>query len=249
MKQVNPTVARIVKKSLWRDIKRWLDEDYASDAIEIDTSNKRKILRRAQVLTKKKDGVFYVGSILCEVARFPSRNELVVLTWDTYMYSKRLAIFPVIYDKNFECDRQRGIAITEHAIERMAGRLNTLNRREIIRELAAAAMPSCFLVMNFLNTPEHGEHYVIKTPHGLGILAINYFDDPDIVGFLVTWISDEEVTARKFQAIDWVRLQRKVKTNDGTITIDLAAGATMYLPHLLSENWAKQVIHDQRKNR
>ena len=247
MKQVNPTVARIVKKSLWKDIMRWLDEDYASGGIEIDTSNKRKVLRRAQELTRKNDGVFYAGSILIEVTRFPSRNELVVLTWDAYTYSKRLAIVPITYDKKFEGEQQRGIALTEHAIERMAGRLDTLNRAEIIHEMAAAAMPSCFLVMNFLDVPQHGEYYAVKTPHGVGVLAIDHFEDPEIVGYLVTWISNEEATSPKFKNIEWIRFPRRVKTDSGSITVDLPARAQMYVPHPLTEDWARQVVQHFRQ--
>jgi len=43
MEKVTPTAARIVKKGLWKDIQRWVNEDYASGSIEIDTCGKKKI--------------------------------------------------------------------------------------------------------------------------------------------------------------------------------------------------------------
>lgn len=234
MEKITPTVARIVKKGLWKDIQRWVNEDYASGTIEIDTCSKKKILSRALDLTKKKDGDFYAGAILVEVSRFPSKNSLIVLTWDNYVNSKRLAIIPIMYDRNLEETQRRGISLTEHAIEQMARRLNTLSRVQIIQELTAAAMPSCFLVTNFLTLPNHGDYFAVKTPHGIGVLAIDHHEDVNIAGYLVTWISDEEATAPKFREIDWTLFPRRTRTDSGTITVDIPAGAKMYLPHALT---------------
>ena len=72
MTEVTSTAARIVKKSLWKDIQRWIDKDYESGPLEIDTHNKRKFLPRALELTKKNDGDFYAGAVLTELRRYPS---------------------------------------------------------------------------------------------------------------------------------------------------------------------------------
>ena len=244
MKKVTPTVARIVKKSLWKDINRWIDEGYSAQSIEIDTHNKRKLLRRTLELSKKNDGIFYAGAILVEEDRFPSSNKLIVLTWDAYIHSKRLAVIPVMYDMKLEETMRRGIALTEHAIEQMAGRLDTLDRVQIIHELAAAAMPSCFLVLNFLERPKQGDYFAVKTPHGIGIIAISHFENIDVAGVLVTWISDEEATARKYKNIEWAIFPRRQKTDAGSIFVDIPAGAKMYLPHPLTKEWAMKAIND-----
>lgn len=242
MKKVTPTAARIVKKSLWKDINRWIDEDYNAQSLELNVHNKRKRLRSMLEMSKKNDGVFYAGAILLEEDRFPSRNMLTILTWDTYVNLKRLAFIPVVYDMKLESTFRRGIAVTEHAIERMAERLDTLDRVQIIHELTAAAMPSCFLVMNFLELPEQGDYYAVKTPRGIGILAINHFENIDIAGFLVTWISDEEATSGKFRKIEWVIFPRRQKTDGAVVTVDIPAGARLYRPRRLSKELAEQVL-------
>ena len=61
-------------------------------------------------------------------------------------------------------------------------------------------------------------------------------------GYLVTWSSDEETTARKYKNIEWEALPRRHKTNSGSITVDIPAGAKMYLPHLPTKEWAKQAL-------
>jgi hypothetical protein len=82
MKKVTPTAARIVKKSLWKDINRWIEEEYNAERLEIDVHKKRKRLRSMLEMSKKNDGTFYAGAILLEEDRLPSRNKLIILTWD-----------------------------------------------------------------------------------------------------------------------------------------------------------------------
>ena len=154
---------------------------------------------------------------------------------------------PILFDKNLEPINLRGISITEHAVEQMAIRLETVDRVEVIREITAAAMPSCFIAMNFWGfTPRDGDRFAVKTPHGIGILIVNHLKDIDVAGYLVTWISDEEATAQKFQEIEWALLPRRTKTEDRTLTIDIPAGARMYFPHELTKDWEHEVLREYR---
>jgi len=242
MNKVNPTVARVVKKGLWKDIHHWFDVCDATGPIRIEHASKKNTLKSALQRTRTDYGNYYIGAFLREVKRFPSRNTLVVLRWEPYVNTKRLAVIPIEIDNKLDEQRRRGISITEHAIEQMATRLDTLDRNQIIAELAAAAMPACLLVMNFVAAPKDGEYFAVKTPHGVGVLAIDHLQDLDIVGYLVTWISDEEARSPKFTEIDWIKIPRKNYTDTAVITVDIPKGSRMYLPHALTKAWALTVI-------
>jgi len=247
MSEITPTAARVVKKGLWKDIYRWVHDDSLSEPLQFDGYNKRKRMPRLLEAYKKHRGDFYAGAILFEAARYPSRNKLIVLTWSAYVESKRLAVTPVLYDSKMETSDQHGVAFTEHAIERMAERLETLKRIEILQELTAIAMPACILAWSDETLADHGDYFAVKTPHGIGVLAINHEEDPDMLAYLITWISNEEATARKFREIEWVIFSKRQKHAGLTFTIDIPVGAKLYLSHKLENAWARQIIADDRR--
>lgn len=242
MSEITPTAARIVKKGLWKDIYRWIDEKISSDQMGFYEPNERKWISRFLSVWKKELGDLYTGAILFKNERYPRKNQIVVFTWRAYTDSKRLGVAPIGSGPRIDDFELPAVVFTEHAIERMAERLATLDRREILQELTAVVIPAGLLVLDTGILSKHGDYFAVKTPHGIGVLAVDENRAPNELVYLVTWISDDQSLAPKFQKIEWIELPPFQVAKGVTTTIDIPAGATLYLPHVLSTASAKDVI-------
>ena len=246
MSEITPTAARVVKKSLWKDISRWIDEKQSEGNFGFEERRRRNWISRFLTTWKKHLGDLYAGAIIVKHPRYFRKHRIIVFNWRVYIESKRLGVVPIGYDIDMNESELPGVVFTEHAIERMAERLETLDRKKILQELVAIAVPACLLIFKFGKISKPGDYFAVKTPHGIGLLVVDDSKEPDELIFLLTWIGLEENLATKYKNIEWRECPLLTRDKGGTLKIDIPANAKLYLAEKQTTDSAQNDIEEDR---
>lgn len=189
-----------------------------------------------------------VGSVVLSHPRYISRSQVHAFNWWPRDDNTHIKLEHTLYLWKEEEQYLANFIISNHAFEQLVIRLDTIDGRKALEELAAPLMAACMssLLKNFWphGALKEGDEFAMKTENGLAIGIVNMAEG----GYwLKTWIPYEMAMdhhAHKWLYADgWTSFSTRLKEIYGA-RCKLSMLGKAYLPKMLElterqewENW------------